>query len=423
MAGAIFLSPKTYQFSCPVSSKTLHRPSTKGRSLYQFSASVTPHWRKKQVFHLHSRTVSTGVSTPLGCSQRNGNMDSRVIRALNPSMDVTSPWESDETSPTDEEDQRKSDLLSLVREMGLLALSKVREMNPQVLSRVWERSPLEISKWGIKAGIVFWVLRKLIQGLCSPFTYMYASWSLILWPWPVAILWGLASLFIAYRKMKGEAQTWEQFLMLGGALAWLIMVPVAHLNGYFEGWPLVFYVAYFIFFLLNLNVRLFLYRDATAAVNEKWSSRLPVLAQVMLVSSVVFGHWLAALEGPRLPVAANGWHSVISVVLLFWAMAWQYNATFYLAKYCRKLVEPVVVVMFGPFRWVRHPIYSSYMLLFASYCCAMQAYASLCVVFLPCLLYYDRKANIEERLLTETFKEAYLQYKEKVKYKFLPFVY
>nr|KYP32985.1 hypothetical protein KK1_046217 [Cajanus cajan] len=83
----------------------------------------------------------------------------------------------------------------------------------------------------------------------------------------------------------------------------------------------------------------------------------------------------------------------------------------------------VAVVQFGPYRWVRHPIYSSTMLLFVTYCIALRAPLSLLFVVAVCLMYYKQKAEKEEALMVETFGQRYTEYASKVKFKFIPFVY
>ena len=84
---------------------------------------------------------------------------------------------------------------------------------------------------------------------------------------------------------------------------------------------------------------------------------------------------------------------------------------------------PTAVAKFGPYRWVRHPIYAFTMLLFATYCVALRAPLSLLFVVAVCLMSYGQKAKLEEVLMVETFGESYSEYASKVRYKFIPLVY
>jgi protein-S-isoprenylcysteine O-methyltransferase Ste14 len=135
------------------------------------------------------------------------------------------------------------------------------------------------------------------------------------------------------------------------------------------------------------------------------------------------GHWLAAFEGPELHLIPGGWINVGIWILILATLLMQYNSTFYLAKYSEKVVVPSAVVQFGPYRWVRHPIYSSTLLLFVTYFIALRAPLSLLFVVAVCLMYYAQKAKMEEGLMIETFGEKYLEYMSKVQYKFIPLVY
>ncbi|KAI4368853.1 hypothetical protein MLD38_017361 [Melastoma candidum] len=101
----------------------------------------------------------------------------------------------------------------------------------------------------------------------------------------------------------------------------------------------------------------------------------------------------------------------------------EYNSSLYLAKYSEKIVVPTSVVQYGPYRWVRHPIYASTMLLFETYCTALRAPLSLLFVVGACVLYYEQKIRLEEALMIETFGEGYLEYARKVKHKLIPFVF
>ena len=101
----------------------------------------------------------------------------------------------------------------------------------------------------------------------------------------------------------------------------------------------------------------------------------------------------------------------------------QYYSSLYFAKYYEKVVVPTVVVQFGPYRWVRHPIYASNELLFFTYFIALCAPLSVLFIVVICLMYYDQKAKLEEGLMMETFGDGYTEYVKKVRYKFIPFVY
>lgn len=97
--------------------------------------------------------------------------------------------------------------------------------------------------------------------------------------------------------------------------------------------------------------------------------------QIGFVVSLVSGHWLAVKESVAfgnvsLPTSSLSWTFMIFAFVLHW------NAAFFLGKYFDRVVTPFRVVVFGPYRFVRHPLYTSYMALFIGYCLALRRYTS-----------------------------------------------
>lgn len=137
----------------------------------------------------------------------------------------------------------------------------------------------------------------------------------------------------------------------------------------------------------------------------------------------MIAHWCAAFEGTELHLIPGGWNNVGIWGLVFLAVFIQYNSTLYMAKYSEKVVVPTDVVQFGPYRFVRHPIYASTMLLFVTYFAALRAPMSALFVIVVCAMYYGQKAKMEEAVMVEEFGERYHEYASKVRYKLIPFVY
>ncbi|CAI7902756.1 unnamed protein product [Closterium sp. NIES-54] len=132
---------------------------------------------------------------------------------------------------------------------------------------------------------------------------------------------------------------------------------------------------------------------------------------VLFVLSVVGGHWYAAFESasrstllaasaaataatasagasaaaaagvPAAPFAAalDPWVSRVAPVLLVLALWLHWDAAFFLGKYFDRLVVPKAVVMVGPYRSLRHPLYASYVLLFCAFCLSLHRSAALSV--------------------------------------------
>ncbi|MBA0565044.1 hypothetical protein Golob_009940, partial [Gossypium lobatum] len=175
-----------------------------------------------------------------------------------------------------------------------------------------------------------------------------------------------------FRKHSiGEASIVEQLAIVTSVFAWLTLVPPAYFNGYLE--------------------------DYYARPHDpKWDVNPPEWYRLLFCVGVMVGHWLAAFEAPELHRIPGGWSNVGVWILIVVTLLMQYNSTLYLAKYSEKVVVPTAVVQFGPYRWVRHPVYASTMLLFATYCLALRAPLSLMFVVAVCLMYYEQKAKLEE---------------------------
>ncbi|XP_040994017.1 uncharacterized protein LOC121240605 [Juglans microcarpa x Juglans regia] len=285
-------------------------------------------------------------------------------------------------------------------------------------------TPIDIVKWSGVLSIAIAATKWTVNMLFNPFFWMFFSWTWLFWPWFVAISLAVFGLYCFRKHARGEASIFEQLAIVTSAFTWLTLVPPAHFNGFLEGWPFVFFFVYHYFFFFNVSVRKRLYGDYNARTHDpKWDVNPPKWYRLLFCVGVMAGHWLAAFEGPELHHIPGGWSNVPIWISIIATLLMQYKATLYLANYSEKVVEPTAVVQFGPYRWVRHPIYSSTMLLFVTYSVALRAPLSSLFVVAVCLLYYEQKAKLEEALMIETFGDGYVEYAAKVRYKFIPFVY
>ncbi|XP_022755804.1 uncharacterized protein LOC111303654 [Durio zibethinus] len=287
-----------------------------------------------------------------------------------------------------------------------------------------ELTPIKIVKWAAIVSIAIAATKRTANLVFNPFFWMYFSWTWVFWPWLVAIALAFYGLYCFRKHSIGEANIVEQLAIVTSVFTWLTLVPPAYFNGYLEGWPFVFFFVYHYFFFFNVSVRKRLYGDCYARPHDpKWDVNPPKWYRLLFCVGVMVGHWVAAFEAPELHQIPGGWSNVGVWILIMAALLMQYNSTLYLAKYSEKVVVPTAVVQFGPYRWVRHPIYASTMLLFATYFVALRAPLSLLFVVAVCLMYYEQKAKLEEVLMVENFGESYSEYASTVRYKFIPFVY
>ncbi|XP_004511161.1 uncharacterized protein [Cicer arietinum] len=293
-----------------------------------------------------------------------------------------------------------------------------------IKATVLQLTPIDIVKLTGILSVITTATKWTINMLFNPFFWMYFSWTWIFWPWLVAIVLAVYGLYCFRKHMLGEANIFEQCAIVTSVFTWLTLVPPAYFSGYLEGWPFVFFVVYHYFFFFNVSVRKRLYGDYYARRHDpKWDVNLPMWSRLLFSAGIMVGHWLAAFEGPAPHLIQGGWSNIGIWALIIATLLLHYNATLYLAKYSENVVVPISVVQYGPYRWLRHPIYSSTTLLFVTYCLALRAPLSLLFIVAVCLLYYKQKADMEEALMVESFGPRYTKYASRVKYKFIPFIY
>ncbi|KAK9055351.1 hypothetical protein SSX86_026434 [Deinandra increscens subsp. villosa] len=287
-----------------------------------------------------------------------------------------------------------------------------------------ELNPIRVLKWVIIGSIAVASVKWGVNTLLSPFFWMYFSWTWVFWPWYIAIGVAIYGIYGFRKHIKGEASVTEQLAIVTSAFTWLTLVPPGYANGFLEGWPFVFFFVYHYFFFLNVSIRKRLYGDFYPREHDpKWDVTTPVWHRVLFCVGVISSHWFAAFEAPQLHLIPGGWRNLGIWGLIMLTVLSQYHSTLYLANYSEKVVVPTAVVQFGPYRWVRHPIYASTGLLFLTYFIALRAPLSSLFVIAVCLMYYDQKAKLEEALMVDTFGDGYTEYMKKVRYKFIPFVY
>src|SRR5262249_39315712 len=76
----------------------------------------------------------------------------------------------------------------------------------------------------------------------------------------------------------------------------------------------------------------------------------------------------------------------------------------------------------GPYRFIRHPTYSGFLLIVLGLGLACANAASLAIMFIPVSAALLWRIQIEERVLTEAFGERYRAYASRTK-RLIPFIY
>lgn len=77
------------------------------------------------------------------------------------------------------------------------------------------------------------------------------------------------------------------------------------------------------------------------------------------------------------------------------------------------------LVRSGPYRWIRHPVYTGGLLVLMAFPLILGSVLSLALTLLLCLSVYIERIGIEEAALTARFGDAYAEYSERT-YRLLP---
>lgn len=121
------------------------------------------------------------------------------------------------------------------------------------------------------------------------------------------------------------------------------------------------------------------------------------------------------------PVSSLTLYDIIGLGLLAGAVWLNWQAARHLGRAYDRVVQPDALVTSGPYAWVQHPIYSSYMMLFCGYAMVLHSFGYALLALVVCLVYYKSRVALEADVLRDAFGEKYVQYQQRTKL-FVPFV-
>ncbi|MCB0115372.1 MAG: isoprenylcysteine carboxylmethyltransferase family protein [Caldilineaceae bacterium] len=205
----------------------------------------------------------------------------------------------------------------------------------------------------------------------------------------------------------------------------LILAPAA-VTGVLDHWQVwVLSVVYFAFFLMSSVRRVVRHGDlAQRKEDRQVRGRSGRLAFVGGAVGLLFAHWLAlytfSLQSGQGSIA---W-SIIGLTMLGLAFVVNQLAVRTLGRFFDRLTiqSGHQLVTSGIYGVVRHPIYSSYLLIFGGYCVLLQSWPAILLLIIACLIWFGSRIQLEERMLTEEFGEAYRAYQTQTK-RLIPYVF
>lgn len=217
-------------------------------------------------------------------------------------------------------------------------------------------------------------------------------------------------------------------LGLAAVIALLIVLP-AWQFGVVSDWRIIFLsIGYFTFFLGTVW-RVIRYgelvdRQEDLQVKET-SGRLASLITVIGLLGV---HWLAiytfSVRDESLSLIVNELAIAIGISLVVAAILVSQIAIRTLGKFFDRLAikSDHRLVTEGVYGFVRHPIYTSYILLFVGFCMLLQSLWGFGLLLAVCVVWFGNRIGIEERMLQERFGEEYQSYCQQTK-RLFPYLY
>ena len=133
--------------------------------------------------------------------------------------------------------------------------------------------------------------------------------------------------------------------------------------------------------------------------------------------SVWAAHWIGTWRGAR------GWiNSRELFALRIAGTAIGAYAAWTLGRAYDRVVTPESLVTTGPYRFVRHPIYTAYLLLFVGGLGALGSPVAVCVLALASWRFYVPRMAAEDDILAKEFGDKWRAYATATPSRLFPFV-
>ena len=217
-------------------------------------------------------------------------------------------------------------------------------------------------------------------------------------------------------------------VLLLAVIAVLIVIPAVHF-GVAGTWKVVFLaISYFVFFLGTVW-RVVRYGQLASRQEDRQvqttSGRVVSLITVVGLLSV---HWLTlytfSLPSQALNMAVEHGLTVTAIALILAAILISQIAIKTLGKFFDRLTiqSDHQLVTNGIYSVIRHPIYTSYILLFLGFCLMLHSVWGLTLLVVVCVVWFGNRIAIEEKMLAEYFGEEYQSYCQQTK-RLFPYIY
>ena len=211
-------------------------------------------------------------------------------------------------------------------------------------------------------------------------------------------------------------------------IAVLILIPAA-LFRLIADWRIVFLsITYFIFFLGTVY-RVLQYGElASRQEDRQVKATSGRLASSIAIVGLLGVHWLTlytfSTQHQDLNTTIEPILTAIALTLIFTAILISQVAIRTLGKFFDRLTikSDHQLVTNGIYSLIRHPIYTSYILLFLGFCLMLQSLWGLSLLLIVCIIWFGNRIGIEEQMLEEEFGNEYQSYCSQTK-RLFPYIY
>ena len=227
--------------------------------------------------------------------------------------------------------------------------------------------------------------------------------------------------------MKTAFRFGKIFLSLVVLIGLLIVLP-AYLEKQLFSWKICFLVVSYLLFFIPTVWRATKFGGLANREDDKqFKSLSGRVASLIGVVGLVAVHWSGIYEHFQFGkenTLNNILFSVMGIILILSGVILNQVAVKTLGEFFDRLTskDQHKLVTSGIYAQVRHPIYTSYLLLFIGFCTFLRSWLSLLALTLVCSRWFSNRIIIEEEMLFQEFGEDYQTYTQQTK-KLIPLVY
>ncbi|MEO8762081.1 MAG: isoprenylcysteine carboxylmethyltransferase family protein [Bacteroidia bacterium] len=183
----------------------------------------------------------------------------------------------------------------------------------------------------------------------------------------------------------------------------------------------LFYTTYFVWILSEIVLNRFVRSKSSDKQNTDKKTELFLWLTIALCTTI------GTLTAMNLycPILLNYHLSYIGLGIIMVGIIIRFTAIKQLGKFFTVDVtirENHQLMQSGFYKWLRHPSYTGCLLSFFGYGIALNNWLSLALIFVPILITFVLRMNVEEKVLTQQFGNQYQDYIAKTK-RLIPFLY